>query len=420
MNRTTSPAIERSDPGSGDPRPATLRLATGPTLRRVNGSSVGTLHRCPWQWHLREVRKLQRREGEAKPGTVWGTAYHAAIAALLSERALREHPETLGSFHRGPHHFDAAQAALAERGIAPEDELAWRKTVRVAADVCEEAAAAAEEVDAWLAAAGWRVAVVPLGLGGAMVPAVELRLGADFTAGGVAFGGDGRCDTLLVDPRGRLCLVDHKTVDRWPEGAGDALLRDEVSGVDLRDDFQARFYLDMLEARGIRVDRVLHLVRRATVPRPPPLVYKPSDKRHGPSRAKDVETTPDLYRAAVIECGKDPEDYAAEIAAAGLVRWQAWATVEINAHARRLTLPVVAAAVQRMDAYSRMAADDVPRHHVAGRHPGSCARCPDRELCVAEARGARLDADLEIEGRYVIATDRYPDATHVDLETADE
>lgn len=392
--------------------------------RRVSGSEVVELHRCPWRWHLHHVRRLTRREGESKPGTVWGTAYHAAIAVLLVARVTE-----VGHLDRpllldfgSP--FDAAEQAaldaLTERGIEPDDVLAWRKTTRVARDVCEEAARAAEEVDAWLHAAGWRVAVLPLGPGGAMVPAVEVLLGATFTTDGVTFGGDGRADTLMHDPTGALCLVDHKTMDRWPERVP-GLSADEVTGVDLRDDFQARNYVEILAANGIKVDRVLHLVRRASVPKPPPIVYKPDDKRHGPSRAKDLDTSPDLYRAAVIGCGKNPEDYAAEIERAGLVRWQAWATVEIAPAAQRRTLPIVRDAVQRMNAYASLASEDVPRHPVAGRHPGSCMRCPDRQLCVLEQRNApRLDVDLEVEGRYVTATDRYPVDVSVDTGDLDD
>lgn len=391
-------------------------------FRRVSGSEVVELHRCPWRWHLHHVRRLTRREGEAKPGTVWGTAYHAAVAVLLAARVTEVGDPDRPLLLDFASPFDAAEQAaldaLAARGIEPDDVLAWRKTTRIARDVCEEAARAAEEVDAWLHAAGWRVAVLPLGAGGAMVPAIECLLGATFTVDGVTFGGDGRSDALMHDPQGRLCLVDHKTVDRWPEKSGASLMGDEVGGgIDLRDDFQARNYLEILGAMGIRVERVLHLVRRATVPKPPPFAYAVTDKRHGPSRAKDVETTPDLYRAAVIACGKDPADYAVEIERAAFVRWQAWATVDIHPAARRRTLPIVRDAVERMDAYAPRDSEDVPRHPVAGKHPGSCARCPDRELCILEGRGedSRLDAILEVEGRYVTATDRYPSDTHVDL-----
>jgi len=381
----------------------------------MSGSEVADLHRCPWRWHLRHVRKLARREGEAKPGTIWGTCYHAAIGVLLAERCLRESPEVRGNFHRGPHHADAALAAMAERGIQTTDGLAWRGTERLAADVAEQATAAAEAVDAWLAAAGWRVAVVPLGPGGAPVPGVERRLSVDLPELGVGI--DGRVDALLTDPQGRLAWVDHKTVDRWPE-RGEHLRRDEVAGpgVDLRDDLQARVYDVALNALGLRPARWLHLMRRATTPRPPPISYadKPAHKLHGPSRAKDVETTPELYAAAVAACGKDPAEYAVEIDRAALTRWQAWASVDLHPEARRRTLPILVDAAARAASYLDRDAADVPRHHVAGRHPGSCARCPDRELCVAEERGLTLDAELEIVGRYGPAPDRYPDETHLE------
>jgi hypothetical protein len=423
--------------------------------RRLSRSEIGTLHRCPWRWHLRHVRRLERScESDAKPQTVWGTCYHAAIAALLVTWARGPHytildtsgfdsggcggPHDLGSMERslaawadldpweteerGLHVAEvtpdvAAVVALLDKGIDPDDELAHKGVVRRAGDIAAEAAQAAVEVADWLEAEGWRVAWVTIG--GREVPAVELQIGAKFDGVGV----DGRFDCILISPAGDLVLVDHKTLAQWPETAGDALARDEVGGVDLRDDLQARMYVLALEAMGIRVARVLHLIRRATIAKPPPIVYKPTDKRHGPSRAKDVETTPDLYRAAVIECGKDPADYAEEIARAGSTRWHAWATVSIHPTAQRRTLPILQDAARLADAYAAMAPDDVPRHHVPGgrNRTDSCARCPDRDLCIAEDRGLESDALDEIMGRYTNAAPRYaPADSDIEPDTAEE
>lgn len=390
---------------------AALVVARAP-LRRLSRSELATLHRCPWRWHLRHVRRLERsREGDAKPQTVWGTCYHAAIADLLTASANADR----GSHHLTPDPTGATLMALAAKGIDPDDDLLHKGVARRAGDIAAEAARAASDVVAWLRAAGWRVAWITID--GREVPAVELQIGADLDGVGV----DGRFDCLLISPDGALCLVDHKTLAQWPEAAGDALQRDEVGGVDLRDDLQARMYVLALESMGVKVDRVLHLIRRACVPAPPPIVYKPTDRRYGPSRAKNVETTPDLYLAAVVECGKDPADYVEEIARAGSTRWQAWATVQIHPEAQRRTLPILQDAARLADTYAAMSPDDVPRHHVPGgrNRTDSCARCPDRDLCVFEERGLTFDAEEEIVGRYVTAEPRYA-APVDDIETAEE
>lgn len=385
---------------------------------RLNSSGVADLHRCPWRWHLRTVRKLARPDGQGKPGTLWGTLYHAAIASALSARALSQRPELAASLAAGawvlpPPPAEAALAELAARGIDEDDGILLRRGERRAGDLAAEAAAAAASTEEWLAARGWRPAAWDGPAG--PVPAIELRLAADL-GGGLAL--DGRIDALLLDPDGRPAHVDHKSVDRWPERTGEALLAEEVGGgIDLRDDLQARIYRTMLGALGREPARTLHLIRRAAVPGPPPIAYadKPTHKLHGPSRSKEVESTPELYRAAVIAAGKDPADYADEIARQAGVRWQGWATVEIDPEAKRRTLPILREAAARAADYASRPADEVPRHHVAGRHPHSCARCPDRELCVLEERGRGVDAAEEIAGRYAPAPDRYPDATHTEI-----
>lgn len=378
--------------------------------RRMSHSEIVLLHRCPWRWHLRHVRKVERnRQGDAKPATVWGSCYHAAIAALLFSLALRQRPDLDDPTWMRTDPLEAALAELASKEIDPSDLLAHKGVQRIAGDIAEEAAEAAEQVAAWLEATGWRVAWVRLGGRGSLLPALELRVSVDLEAERVGI--DGRVDAILIDPAGRVCLVDHKTVARWPERAGQVLARDEVAGVDLRDELQARMYATALRELGVRIDRAAHLMRRATIAKPPPIVYKPTDKRYGPSRAKDVETTPELYRAAVLGVDKDPDAYAEEIEHAARTRWHAWASIDLHPVALRRTLPILRDASTRAAAYALADAEDVPRHHVAGRHAGTCSRCPDRDLCVAEERASKVDAELELVGRYAPAPDRYPQET---------
>lgn len=375
--------------------------------RRMSHSEVALLHRCPWRWHLRHVRKVERnRQGDAKPATVWGSCYHAAIAALLFSLALRQRPDLDDPTWCQTDPLEAALAELASKEIDPSDLLAHKGVQRIAGEIAEEATEAAEQVARWLESTGWIVAWVSI-RGGPLQPALELRVGVDLERTGI----DGRVDAILIDPVGRWCLVDHKTVARWPERAGQVLSRDEVAGVDLRDDLQARMYATALRELGVRIDRAAHLMRRATIARPPPIVYKASDRRHGPSRAKDVETTPELYRAAVLGVGKDLEAYAEEIEHAARTRWHAWASIELHPVALRRTLPILRDASARADAYALADAEEVPRYHVTGRHAGTCSRCPDRDLCVAEERAVKVDAELELVGRYAPAPDRYPQET---------
>jgi len=102
---------------------------------------------------------------------------------------------------------------------------------------------------------------------------------------------------MVVKRQGGLWLVDHKTCDRFTD----------ESMIEMDDQFTAYLWFarEMKRRYGYGTVRGLLVnMLRKKIPEPIPLL-----KDGSPSRNKSLECTPEDYLQAIIESGKDPNDY---------------------------------------------------------------------------------------------------------------
>lgn len=366
---------------------------------RVSYSKGLRVQRCKYAFALGHNRRLHRIQPR-RPPPLWGNGYHAAAAEVWRHRAERERVGRWSDRVRlgADRGVAAAVAELTEHaGPGVDVESLARDCAQAAREVCE-----------WVGPE-WSVSWLD------GEPVVERHLERVIgSVNGRLVILEGVLDLTLTHARrlGRVRVTDHKTTSSWPERAGEALPGEDLQGLDLRDDLQTRIYAALLGGITERVQlEAAHLVRRAEVGRPPPMLKR----GRALSRAQSVTATPAQWREALEREGLHPEDYQAELSRARLVRWQAWAPCDLTPQSIDSACKWALSVAAEIDQIERAGLDleQITRSPQPGRwfpgrdwgglHPSSeaesfalsgCPACDFRELCIARERGDTAAADL--------------------------
>lgn len=184
-----------------------------------------------------------------------------------------------------------------------------------------------------------------------------------------------RADAIVRDKRGLQWLVEHKTHDKMPT--------EDVRMSDL----QTLLYIWALRKLGWQIDGILWDYLRTKKPAVPEVL-----KSGELSRRKNIDTTWEVYKQAILDQGLDPKSYSdmRELLDGNESKWY-----------RRVYLPVTEAMIN-------FVVEDAKRTslmiHALQEFPVRCLQfmtcrmCSYRALCEAEVRG--LDADFIREREY--------------------
>lgn len=184
---------------------------------------------------------------------------------------------------------------------------------------------------------------------------------------------------LVVLLQGQVYIVDHKTVAQWYT----------TEMLNLDDQMAAYMYLAPMTFKAPNgVGGAIYTMIRRKVPAGVGLL-----KRGGLSTTKNMDTTPEVYLAAIRRYKLDPEEYSDHLQLLASREW-----------IRREVIPYEAPRVDQFRHHLKEEFGDIVRCHDSGEwYPApqfDCARmCQFGPLCGMMNQG--LDLDTAIQGLYV-------------------
>jgi len=201
----------------------------------------------------------------------------------------------------------------------------------------------------------------------------------------------GRVDMVVRKPDGSLWVVEHKTVG----------VKDSQYFRRLETDFQVRAYVWAVSRfLGIEVRGILYNVLRSKLPVEPEIL-----KNGSISKRANIDSTAEVFEAALARTGSNPADYA-DI----LERLHA----EGNTFFMRRDLEIPPEDLSRWALEMYHITKDLRRSKVVYRNPTACSLhggCEYRDLC-----SGLLPAD-EVSTRYRTLVSKHPELSDVDLES---